>query len=410
MGANFRTFGNLKDIPKRELTESEKIIMERYPEIEIFRTEDSYCGGKTKYRGARIYLFIGKDEKGNVIKHRGKIQSALEAKDIFGQVKRCDIALEKAQANFPNYTFEIIGYNDKSRPIYKITHYDDRLKPIVTSMLRDLSRENNPKDPFAIEYGKYKKLDKAREKMPNYIIEFYDLHDSHDAKYIDCIVTYPNNKYDLKPKIRKLNGLAKGEDPFANDIRVLDTLEKSRKLNKDYIINLTDKYNGSMIICSVEGISPQTKEKEIRYMELNRLSYGDNPFKNDSWRDVSENTGYFYILQCINKNKIGIMYGVTINPYKRLLDHKKYNKKINTKTTLLGLYKNHESEDKNVILDLERNVKKNIQMNYFSKNECSTNTETCKFNKYRELIDMVNKYNVIEENDEDLLDLIKQML
>lgn len=288
MGANFRTFGNLKDIPKRELTESEKIIMERYPEIEIFRTEDSYCGGKTKDRGARIYLFIGKDEKGNVIKHRGKIRSALEAKDIFGQVKRCNIALEKAQANFPNYTFEIIGYNDKSRPIYKITHYDDRLKPIVTSMLRDLSRENNPKDPFAIEYGKYKKLDKAREKMPNYIIEFYDLHDFHDVKYIDCIVTYPNNKYDLKPKIRKLNGLAKGEDLFANDISVLDTLEKSRKLNKDYIINLTDKYNGSMIICSVEGISPQTKEKEIRYMELNRLSYGVNPFKNDSWRDVSE--------------------------------------------------------------------------------------------------------------------------
>lgn len=246
--------------------------------------------------------------------------------------------------------------------------------------------------------------------MPNYIIEFYDLHNSNDAKYIDCIVTYLNNKYDLKPRIRKLSGLEKGEDPFYNDISVLDTLEKARKLNKGYNINLTDKYNGSMIIYSVEGISPQTKEKEVRYMELNRLSYGDNPFKNDSWRDVSERTGYFYVLQCINKNKIGIMYGVTINPYKRLCDHKKYNKKINTKMILLGLYKNQDSEDKNIILDLERNVKRNIPMNYFTKEECSTSTETCKFTKYKELIKMISQYNVVRETDDDLLCLIKEIL
>lgn len=410
MGANFRTFGNLKDIPERELTESEKIIMDKYPDIEIFRTEDSYSGGNFRSKGARIYLFVGKDENGNTIKHKGKIQSALESKDVFGQVKRCNTALEKAQSNFPNYTFEIIGYTDKSSPIYKIIHYDERLKPIITPILRDVSRVKNPKDPFAIEYSKYKKLDKAREKMPNYIIEFYDLHNSHDASKIDCIVTYPNNKYGLEPRIRKLSGLEKGEDPFYNDISILNTLKKVRRLNKEYTINLTDKYNGSMIICSVEGTSPQTKDKEIRYMELNRLSSGDNPFKNDSWRDVSENTGYFYILQCINNNKIGIMYGVTINPYKRLSVHRKYNKNIETKTTLLGLYKNPISEDKNIILDLERNVKRNIQMNYFNKDECSTNTETCKFTKYKELIEMINQYNVIEETDDDLLFLIKEML
>lgn len=150
MGANFRTFGNLKDIPERKLTESEKIIMDKYPDIEIFRTEDSYSGGNFRSKGARIYLFVGKDENGNTIKHKGKIQSALESKDVFGQVKRCNTALKKAQSNFPNYTFEIIGYTDKSSPIYKIIHYDERLKPIITPILRDMSRVKNPKDPFLL--------------------------------------------------------------------------------------------------------------------------------------------------------------------------------------------------------------------------------------------------------------------
>lgn len=133
MGANFKTFGNLKKIPKKELTESEKIIMDRYPNIEIFRTEDSYSGGNYRSKGARVYLFVGKDENGNIIETRTKIQSVLDGKDIFGQIKRCNTALKKAQFNFPKYIFEIVDYDNKNRPIYKIIHYDNRLKPIITS-------------------------------------------------------------------------------------------------------------------------------------------------------------------------------------------------------------------------------------------------------------------------------------
>lgn len=211
MGANFRTFGNLKDIPSNELGEKEKLAMEKYPHYEIIRTKDSYFQGDRN--GARIYEIRDTTDITLPVIRR-KLDSILYL-DAFEYIRRFRLALEKAQRNFPRYTFEIIGETDIQRPVYKITHFDSRLNPITTPSINNLSRAKNPKDPFAIEYSKYKMIDKAREIFKDYIINFHeeDKNLTNGGK-IRCIVEYPNNVYGLKPRLKLLSPLSRGEDPF----------------------------------------------------------------------------------------------------------------------------------------------------------------------------------------------------
>ncbi len=407
MGKTFKTFGNLKDIPFDELGEKEILAMRLYPNYGIIRTKDSYYQGGRN--GARIYeIRDTMDITLPVI--RRKLDSILQL-NAFSYIKNLKIALEKAQKNFPKYTFEIIGETDIQRPIYKITHFDSRMTPKITNSINNLSRLKNPKDPFRIEYNKYKLLDKARNLFKEYIINFHeDDKKLNSSKHIRCIVEYPNNKYGLQSRTKLLAPLARGEDPFYSELTILKSLDLARSINSNVKINITNKLRGSKRICEVVGLNISTGKEEIRYATLNILVKGINPFSKTMWDKNNLQEGYFYILECeTQEGKIGLMYGISINPYNRLDSHLNFNKKINTKTKLIGLYKNTESVNKEAVLHLECQVKKNIGKNFFEKDECSTNTETVNKLQLNNLLQEVLKHKLIKEDNELLMEAIHKL-
>lgn len=253
----FKTFGDLRNIPFDELSEKEKEALSRFPKYIIIRTGDKYFqGGRT---GSMIYE-ITDTEDCSLPTIRRELNAIL-LRNPFIYIKELNLALEKAKNNFPKYTFEIIGETKIGRPIYRITHFDNRLKPLEISSINDLSRVKEPKDPFGIKYGKYVALDRARYIFKNYLIEVYEEDkDLNNIKNIRCKVTYPNNKYNLQPRTKLLDPLSRGEDPFYSELTILETLELARVLNKNVEITVTDKLQGSKRICEVKGTNMLTGE------------------------------------------------------------------------------------------------------------------------------------------------------
>lgn len=404
-GYMFKTFDSLKNIPFDELTKKEKEALKRFPNYDIVRTRDRHNSNKRE--GSMIYE-ITNTEDSSLPTIRRELHSIFKG-DPFAYIKRLESALEKAKSNFPSYTFEVIGKTKLDRPIYKITHFDTRLKPIVTENINPLSKGN---DIFRIAFAKYVAIDKAREIFKDYIIEFYEEDEDliGNAK-IRCVVTYPNNKFNLKPRLKHLAPLSKGVDPFFMEYRILETLETARILNPNVEINLTDRLDGTNRICEVIGTNIVTGKKDVKYVTLCTLARGVNPFKNSSWDTQELEHGYFYVLKCENKEgKVGIMYGISINPYDRINSHLNYNKKLGTKTELISLYRNKTGIDKQCVLLLETYVKRNLGKNYFEKDECSTNTETISLDKLNCLNESIQEFGLESVSDEGFIRLIKELI
>lgn len=181
-------------------------------------------------------------------------------------------------------------------------------------------------------------------------------------------------------------------------------------MNKNVEINITEELRGSKRVCEVKGRNIVTGEMETKYETLNLLTKGVNPFSKTMWDTSCLLEGYFYVLRCeTEQGKIGIMYGISINPYNRLDSHLNYNKNINTKTKLIGLYKNSKDIDKEAVLHLEIKVKKTIGKNFFTKEECSTNTESICVDKLNELMLEIKEYRLIEEDNQMLMEAINKL-